>query len=113
MPLFYRGDTMYYKVLKDGKVIDVLDNIVYVKHQKKHDIMLICDKAEAQAILSSDGAYCWHEASLNSLNGLKIDTVELEEIDVYDYNYYKAFNGKSPEEIIDEYTLSLIEKGML
>ena len=31
---------MYWKVLKNGKVIDVLDNLIFVKHQKKHDLML-------------------------------------------------------------------------
>lgn len=31
---------MYYKVIKNGKVIDVLDHLTFVKHQQKHDVML-------------------------------------------------------------------------
>lgn len=51
---------MFYKVMKDGTVVDVLRNILYVKYQKKHDLILICDMKEAEAILSSDGNYGWH-----------------------------------------------------
>ena len=34
---------MYYKVTKNEKVVDILKNILYVKYQKKHDILLLCD----------------------------------------------------------------------
>ena len=51
---------MYYKVLKDNKVIDVLDHLTFVKYQKKHDIMIVCPRTEAQAIVSSDEKYFWH-----------------------------------------------------
>ena len=32
---------MYYKVLKNGRVIDALDRLQFVKYQPKHDIMAI------------------------------------------------------------------------
>ena len=51
---------MYYRVIKNGKVIDVLERIIYVKYQEKHDQILICDIKEAEAVLSSDGKYAWH-----------------------------------------------------
>ena len=51
---------MYYKVLKDNKVIDVLDHLTYLKWQPKNKIMLLCGLDEAQAILSSDGNTVWH-----------------------------------------------------
>ena len=41
------------------------------------------------------------------------DTVQLEEISVYEYDKLKALGAKTPEAIIDAYTLSLIEGGML
>ena len=31
---------MYYKVLKDNKVIDVLDHLTFVKYQQKIDVFL-------------------------------------------------------------------------
>lgn len=104
---------MYYKVLKDGKVIDVLDHLVFVKYQKKHNIMLVCDESEAQAIVSSDGTYIWHIEHLYKIPVSGYDTVELAEIDKYEYEQLKVLNYKTPQEIIDAYTLSLIEGGIL
>ena len=104
---------MYYKVLKDGKVIDILDNLVFVKYQKKHGIMLLCDKSEAQAIVSSDGSYFWHLKGLYKIPVDGYDTVNIEKIDEYEYRTLKMLNMKTPEEIIDEYTLLLLEGGIL
>ena len=104
---------MYYKVLKNNKVIDVLDRLVFVKYQKKHGIMLVCDKSEAQAIMSSDGVYAWHVAGLYHIPADGYDTVELIEIDEYEYRQLKALNMKTPEEIIDAYTLLLLEENVL
>ena len=104
---------MYYKVLKNGKVIDVLDRLTFVKYQKKHNIMIVCDKSQAQAIMSSDGEYIWHVAGLYRLPVDGYDTVELVEIDQYEYKQLKVLNYKTPTQIIDEYTLLLLEGGIL
>lgn len=104
---------MYYKVLKDGRVIDVLDRLVYLRYQPKHQIMLLCSEAKAQAILGSDGDTVWHEATLFQLPVEGYDTVRVEEIDAYEYRQLKALNGKTPEQIIDEYTLLLIQEGVI
>lgn len=104
---------MYYKVIKDNKVIDVLDKLIFLKYQKKHDIMIICNESEAQAILSSDKKHIWHEETLYKVPVEGYDTVRLEEINKYEYEKLKMLNGKTAEEIIDAYTLSLIEKGVL
>jgi hypothetical protein len=32
---------MYYKVLKNNRVIDVLDNLIYLKWEPKHKIMVL------------------------------------------------------------------------
>jgi hypothetical protein len=104
---------MYYKVLKDNKVIDVLDSLTYLKWQPKHKIMVLSDIDEAQAILSSDKNTIWHERTLYNIPVNGYDTVELVEIDEYEYKQLKIFNLKTPEEIIDEYTLLLINGGVL
>lgn len=104
---------MYYKVLKDGKVIDVLDHLSFVKYQIRHEIMIACSQDEAQAIISSDGEYVWHVVGLYNIPTEGYDTVELVEIDKYEYEQLKALNYKTPQEIIDAYTLSLIEGGIL
>ena len=104
---------MYYKVLKDNKVIDVLDRLLFVKYQSKHNIMVACGKSEAQAIMSSDGEYVWHVVGLYRIPVSGYDTVDLVEIDEYEYRQLKALNMKTPQEIIDEFVLSLIEEGVL
>jgi hypothetical protein len=104
---------MYYKVLKDHKVIDVLDHLCFVKYQKKHDIMVNCMEEEAQAILSSDGNDIWHVVGMYAIPVDGYDTVELVKIEDYEYRQLKALNMKSPEEIIDEFVLLLIDGGIL
>jgi hypothetical protein len=41
------------------------------------------------------------------------ETVDVYEIEEKEYHQLKALNGLTPEEIIDEYTLYLIEEGLL
>lgn len=104
---------MYYKVMKNGRVIDVLTHLVFTKYQPKHKIMITCSEDEAQAILSSDGRYIWHISGLYNVPADGYDTVELAEADVYEYEDLKRLNLKTREEIIDEYTKILIEMGVL
>ena len=104
---------MYYKVLKNDKVIDVLDHLSFVKYQKKHNIMISCKQDEAQGIISSDGEYIWHVKGLYNIPINKYDTVEIKEIDEYEYNQLKILNLKDPQAIIDEYTLLLIKEGII
>ena len=103
----------YYKVIKDNKVIDVLDKLIYLKYQKKHGIMIHCDINEAQAILSSDAKYVWHVDILYRIPVDGYDTVELVEIDQYEYEQLKVLNLKTSAEIIDYYTKLLIEREVL
>lgn len=100
---------MYYKVLKDNKVIDVLDNLIYLKWEPKHKIMVLTDENDAQAILSSDKNTIWHEETLYKIPVGGYDTVSVIEIDQFEYKQLKMLNGKTPEEIIDSFVMSLIE----
>lgn len=104
---------MYYKVIKNNKVIDVLDRLVYLKYQKKHNRMVLCDKTEAQAFFSSDRKNIWHIETLYPIPVDGYDEVVLIEIDKYEYDRLKALNMKTPESIIDEFLLSLFENGIL
>ena len=104
---------MFYKVIKDNKVIDVLDNLTYLKWQPKHKIMVLSDEDEAQAILSSDKNTIWHERTLYNIPVSGYDTVSLIEIDENEYKQLKVLNMKSPEQIIDEYNLLLLEMGVI
>ena len=103
----------YYKVMYHGRVIDVLDHLTYVKYQPKHKVMTLCPEDEAQGFLSSDGEHVWHCEELYRFPVDGFDTVDLIPIDTYEYQKWKALNGKTPEEIIDAYTLTLLEGGVL
>lgn len=104
---------MFYKVIKNNKVIDVLDHLIYLKYQPKHKIMVLSDIDEAQAILSSDDETIWHEKTLYKIPVDGYDTVSLVPIDIYEYKTLKALNGKTPEAIIDEFVMSLLESNII
>ena len=104
---------MYYKVIKNNKIIDVLDNLIYLKWQPKHKTMILSDENEAQAILSSDKNTIWHEKTLYKVPVSGYDEVEIVEIDEYEYKQLKTLNLKTPEEIIDSFLLTLIENNII
>lgn len=104
---------MFYKVIKNNKVIDVLDHLTYLKWQSKNKIMLLSDEGEAQAILGSDGNTIWHVEGFYDLPVSGYETVRLMEIDEFEFKQLKMLNGKTPEEIIDEFVASLIEDNLL
>ncbi len=104
---------MFYKVEYNGKTIDLLENPIYVKYQKKHDIFLSCPETEAQGVMSSDHNTIWHVDVCPAVEKESVDTVSLIEIDKYEYQKLHALNMKTPEEIIDAYTLELLNGGIL
>lgn len=104
---------MFYKVIKSKNVIDVLSSIQYVKFQLKHKILLRCDEEDAQGILSSTGDTAYHLPSLNPFPVDSFATVTLEEITEHEYNQLKSAHCMSPEEIIDRYTMNLLEQGVI
>ena len=104
---------MFYKVIKNNKVIDVLDNLIYLKWQDKHKTMILSDENEAQAILSSDKNTIWHEETLYKIPVSGFEVVKIEEIDEHEYRQLKILNGCTPEEIIDRFVLSLLEDNII
>lgn len=101
--------------MKNNKVIDVLDDVVHLKWQPKHQIMVLTNENDSQAFLSSDKNTIWHEKTFFSVpdEAGQYDSVELIEIDEYEYRQLKVLNMKSPQEIIDEYTLFLLNDNMI
>lgn len=104
---------MYYKVLKNNRVIDVLDKLIYLKYQSKHKTMVLTCEDDAQAILSSDKNTIWHVKGFYKVPVDGYDTVELTEIDKYEYEQLRILNLKNPQEIIDATILSLLESGVI
>ena len=104
---------MFYKVMKNNKVIDVLDNLIYLKWDSKHKIMVLTDENDAQAILSSDKNTIWHERTLYKVPVDGYDCVDVEEIDEFEYKQLKMLNLSTPEEIIDAFMISLLENNII
>ena len=104
---------MYYKVLKNNKVIDVLDNLIYLKWNPKHKIMVLTDENDAEAILSSNKETIWHEKTLYKVPVEGYETVEIFPVDQFEYNQLKMLNGKTPQEIIDSFVISLLEDNII
>lgn len=106
---------MFYKVLKDNKVIDVLDHLTYLKWQEKNKIMLLSGLDEAQAILGSDGNTIWHVEGLYDLplSAGKYDTVKIVEINEFEFKQLKMLNGSTPEEIVDSVMLYLLDNNII
>lgn len=79
---------MFQKVIKNDKVVDVLQQLQYVRYQHKHDVVLLCEPEVAEAILSSDGTKAFHT---DGLYYFKPDntTYYIEEISKTIYNTLK------------------------
>lgn len=99
---------MYWKVIKDGMVVDVLDKIVYLRYQEKYNRMIYSDENYAQAIFSSDRESVWHVDNLCDIPVSGYETVSLEEIDEFEYKRLKALNCGTIEDIVDEFTRCII-----
>lgn len=106
---------MYYKVMKNNKVIDVLDNLIYLKWQPKHKTMILTCEDDAQAILSSNKDDIWHVKGFYKVpvDEPKFETVELIEIDKFEFEQLRVLNLKTPEEIIDAFMVSLLENNII
>lgn len=104
---------MYYKVIKNNKVIDVLDNLIYLKWEPKHKIMVLTDENDAQAILSSDKNTIWHERTFYKVPVSGYETVDIEPIEEFEYKKLKMLNLSTPEAIIDSFLISLLENNII
>ena len=83
-------------VLKNNKVIDILDNLIYLKWDDKHKIMVLSDENNAQAVLSSDKETIWHEETLYRVPVGGFDTVRVEPIDQFEYKQLKMYFDNIP-----------------
>jgi hypothetical protein len=104
---------MFYKIIKDNKILEATTLLRYVRLSPKSGKILLATRGEAQGIISSDGKTVWHLKDYYNFPNGDYETVEAVEISEEEYRKITIFGGKTPEEIIDEYTLFLIEGGLL
>ena len=75
--------------------------------------MVLSDENQAQAFLSSDKNTIWHERTFYNVPVSGYDTVDLVEIDEYEYKQLRMLNLSTPEEIIDNFLLTLLENNII
>ena len=90
---------MYFKVIQDDKIIDVLSDIVYVRKQVVHNRLIACDKDRAEGVLSSNGDNIWFVESFieTNINGYPI--VKFIEIKQEEFEILKAALDNGQEEL--------------
>lgn len=80
---------MFYMVIQNDTIIDVLYGIDYVRTQVVHNILMSCDKEYAEGILSSDTSTIYYCPDLIEENVKGYPSVTLIEIDENRYNQLK------------------------
>lgn len=103
---------MYFKVMYNDKILDILDTLRFVRWDKRHNRIIGCEEVKAEGFLSSNRDKVYRIEGM-AVNGKEFDTVVLMKIDKAEYDAIKPFRGQTKEEIIDEYNKVLIEMGVL
>lgn len=75
-----------YKIIYQNMIIDVMSKIKYCKYIKIANRTLLCDKASANCIVSSDGSQVYHIKGTLAMP-TEYKSVEIVEIDKEEYDY--------------------------
>lgn len=93
----------YYKIIENGTVIDA--NFVFLKWQKKNNILIGCDASEANFIQSSDQEKVWKvdwlvpvEAGAGEYPSIEAVEITKEEYDELRVQLDEGLNPEVPEE---------------
>ena len=94
---------MFYKVIYDKTVIDVLNGLIYILYQPLNNIYLICGANDSPCgIQSSTQETFYHLEGMNEFPNSDFKTVKLVEIDEEEYEILKVALGLNEEIIYDE-----------
>lgn len=92
---------MYYKVIQDKKIIDVLDSLVFVRKQIVHGLLIICTQDYAEGLLSSDGNSIWFSKDFIDDNIHSYPEVSVIEIEELEYTLLKRAL-EANKEVVEE-----------
>lgn len=82
---------MYYKIIKNNEIVDVVDHLRYVRRNPRNGIILSCGSKKGPGILSYDGSTIYKIG--DSLDG-DYDAVTMEGIDAAEYQRLRdLFDG--------------------
>lgn len=88
---------MYYKVIGEGTVLDVLKQPQYVTFQERNKLIILCERSGARGVLSSDGSTVWHVAGWKEIPLPDVISVQLVEIDEKEYEILKSAIGEKDD----------------
>lgn len=112
---------MFFKAIKDGIVVDVYDQLQYVKYNEKAKMILRCKKnEEPQGIIQRNGEKIYQVEGWPSLPGEHetVSLVEFDDADLYD-GLLAALNENAlieePEEVIeiDNSDIEMVREGKI
>lgn len=86
----------YYKVVLDNKVIDVLEDAVWIKLNRNGRVV-ICSPLEAVGVVSSDGTQKWNLAGTGGIEGSDFGTVSVMDITETEASELKTLLGLGGE----------------
>lgn len=94
---------MFYKVIYDKNVIDVLNGLIYILYQPLNNLYLICGANDSPCgIQSSTQETFYHIDGMSEFPTSDFKTVKLVEIDEEEYEILKEALGLNEEIIYDE-----------
>lgn len=74
-----------YKILHNNQIIDVMEDIRYVKYLPKSQKLIAVDKAQANAVVSSDGDTIYH--ILGTKNTFNTEKLSVQVIKITEEEY--------------------------
>jgi len=66
---------LYYKIISEGAIVDACDGMSYVRWQAKNRIFLSCDAADADGVITSDGADIYLLTGADPVEGVAYATI--------------------------------------
>lgn len=101
---------MYYKIISNGRVIDTLNALVFVKRHKEGHFIL-CGEDDSELILNSSNDGYYNLDIQPYVEGYT--PVSIKKIDEFEYEELRKFDGMTKQELIDATILNLIEEGVI
>lgn len=111
---------MFYKAIKDDVIVDVYNELQYVKYNEKLKMILRCKKEEAQGIIQRNGEKIYHVEGWPNLTGTyeSITLVEFDDSQMYDgllaaLNKNQSIEEPVEEEPVDNQDIELVREGKI
>ena len=102
---------MYFKIIYNALVIDILDSVQYVRWLKRGKKFVKTEMTSANGILASDGINIYHVEGMPEFDGMgNYKTVQMIEIDEEKYHRLKSQMTLGDVVYVDEAAFSAEEK---